>query len=187
MRHAPELTLFRVLPPMSSKYRDRGGEHMVQDRLGHFRSVLGIPDLRASGPKKARKKSKSAFAGKLGIGWRSLSRGANEDTRLAGEGTTFERLGTAVTQGDSSLGEEQEEDTDAVALPRLSTALRATGGLHRQHAQRTATTGARGSMEAAFGARSGAQTALGLVSPSAALHTGAFEKSQRLLARLGSH
>ena len=129
---------------------------MVQDRLGHFRSVLGIPDLRASGPRKARKKSKSVLAGKVGMaGWRSLS-GAGEE----------------------------EEDTDAVSLPMLTTAWRATTGgssttFHRQPSQLTFATDARGSM--GVGARSGAQTALGLVS-----HTGAFEKSQRLLARLGS-
>ena len=72
------LTLFRALPPMSSKYTDRGSEHVVQDRLGHLRAVLGIP----------RKKSKSALVGRVGVGWGSLSSvsGARfQDTQVAGE------------------------------------------------------------------------------------------------------
>ena len=179
---------------------------MVQDRLGHFRAVLGIPDLRASVRSSARKKSKSALAGRVGIGWRSLSSVSGvtfQDTPVAGEGASLslERVGTAATQGDWSLGEghahvsvSRAETAHAVALPMLNTAVRATGGLHRQQMRLSATAGARVGINAGIEARLGAHTALGLVassplglvSPSPAVRPGVFEKSQRLLARLGN-
>jgi hypothetical protein len=207
---------FLALLPISSKYTDRGSEQVVQDRLGHFRAVLGIPDLRASVRSSARKKSKSALASRVGIGWRSLSSisGATfQDTPVAGEGASqsFERVGTAATQGDWSLGEghvgeghvgeghahvsaPRAETAHAVALPMLNTAVRATGGLHRQQMRLSATAGARFGINAGIEARPGAHTALGLVSPSPlglvspspAVRPGVFEKSQRLLARLGN-
>ncbi len=178
------LTLFRVLPPMGSKYTDRGSEHVVQDRLGHFRAVLGIPDLRASVHNTARKKSKSV---------RRIWSFSSMDTPVAGEGASkiFELVGTAATQGDWSSGEgdvdvspRRAETAHAVALPMLNTAVRATGVFHRQQMRLSATAGARGGISAGNEARPGARMALGLVSPSPAVRPGVFEKSQRLLARL---
>lgn len=204
---------------MSSKYTDRGSEHVVQDRLGHFRAVLGIPDLRASVHSTARKKSKSALAGKVGIGWRSLSSfsGATfQDTPVAGEGArqgfehgarqgfehgarqsfeqgarqSFERVGTAATQGDWSLGKGQADVSapraETAMLPMLNTVVRATGGLHQQQMRLSATAGARAGISAGIEARPGAHTALGLVSLSPSVRPGVFEKSKRLLARLGN-
>jgi len=141
----PLLTLFRALPPMSSKYMDRGSENVVQDRLGHFRAVLGIPDLRASVHNTARKKSKSALAGRVGIGWRSVSSvsGARfQDMQVADESASqsLERVGTVATQGDWSLG---GGDAD-VSAPRAET----------------------GRIRAVIEACPGAHTALGLASPS---------------------
>ena len=184
---------------------------MVQDRLGHFRAVLGIPDLRASVHSTARKKSKAALAGKVGIGWRSLSSfsGATfQDTPVAGEGArqgfehgarqgfehgarqSFERVGTAATQGDWSLGKGQADVSapraETAMLPMLNTVVRATGGLHQQQMRLSATAGARAGISAGIEARPGAHTALGLVSLSPSVRPGVFEKSERLLARLGN-
>jgi hypothetical protein len=85
-------------------------------------------------------------------------------------------VGTAATQGDWSLGEgdvevsaPRAETAHAVALPMRNTAVRATGGLHRQQMRLSATAGARGGISAVIEARPGARTALGLASPSTAV------------------
>jgi len=101
------------------------------------------------------------------------------------EPVNVQRFGTASTHelhGHSCLEEEEEEEARVytTSLPRLNMALRAVGGFERQ---RIETSGGGG------GGRKGAQTAMGLVSahsPSHALHLGVLDKSQRLLAQLGS-
>ena len=100
------------------------------------------------------------------------------------EPVNFQRFGTASTHerhGHSSHEEEEEEEARVytTSLPRLNMAVRAVGGLTRQ---RIETSGGGGGWK-------GAQTAMGLVSahsPSHALHLGVLDKSQRLLAQLGS-
>jgi hypothetical protein len=130
---------------------------VVQDRLGHFRAVLGIPDLRASVHNTARKKSKSV---------RRIWSFSSMDTPVAGEGASkiFELVGTAATQGDWSSGEgdvdvspRRAETAHAVALPMLNTAVRATGVFHRQQMRLSATAGARGGISAVIEARPGAR------------------------------
>jgi hypothetical protein len=99
----------------------------------------------------------------------------------------------------------------AKSLPRVNAAVRATGALanlesvtsgfqpaalHRQQPRTVITARGGGDANApggggganADGVRQGARTALGLVSPESpsALQTKVFDKSQRLLARLGS-
>jgi hypothetical protein len=157
----------------------------AQDRLSRFRSVLNIPDPRASVHKISSKKANIKFhAGTLGELQKSLWLNANTGSRdkskaKSREPVNFERFSTAFSRGDPSCSQDEYEGSgvrreQAFSLPLVNTAVRTVGGHQEYLAAAPRSDGLRSGLSRSQGAR----TALGLVS--------SFEKSHRLLARLCS-
>jgi len=184
------------------------GNHELLDRLGHFRSVLGLADPRAQVYKAQQRAQAEASKSKLarthlGIGgarWAGRGAGAagGVGPEVPGGGrarggedewqhasVNVQRFGTAATSHGYSSGEEvgvrrrvADFGEGSVSLPQVHAAVRSP--VRKPH-----------SLQAGWGTglREGAQTAMGrfVAEPSeASLHFKSLEKSQRLLARLSS-